>query len=314
MARKRRQRIGFTLVELLVVIGIIAVLVGVLLPALSSARKRAATVKCSAALKDLGNAMLMYAHDNKGYLPAPRVNYGSPPRPYNVGGIMFHTSLPEVPGKSVSDAARWWNLLAKYVMKGEGIAQTADQMNQHIQRTVLWGCPAFDGFVVAGDPNISLQGDVNRNYPPYSMNCWPTFTPSYPPVGGSPDFPSPNDDWRFEGSNRGKWYKLTQYTRPSERALLGDSRGLLLEARAPAADGTFDGQPLLQNQSVYTSGGKQSSFDFYRHGKYPPVLNAQQFSPNGGKVSYNILYADMHAETAVARDTGYRALRMRYPG
>ena len=309
------RRSGFTLVELLVVIGIIAILIGVLLPALNSARKRAATIKCAAALKDLGNAMLMYVQDNKGYLPAPRINYGSPVRPYNIGGVLFHTQIAEVPGKSVSDAARWWNLLAKYVMKGEGIAQTPEQMQTHLQRSVLWGCPDFTGFIVASVPEISLQGDVNRNYPPYSMNPWPTFTASYPAATDSFQFPTPNNKHRFEGTNQGTWYKLVHYTKPSERALLGDSRGLLLEARAPLP-GVFSGQPLLQNQTVYVGGssGRQSTFDFYRHGKYPPVADSQSFSPNGGKVAYNILYADMHVETAIDRETGYRALRMRYPG
>lgn len=60
---------GFTLIELLVVISIIALLIGILLPALSSARAVAITMQCSTQMRDIGIALDIYALDHDGHLP-----------------------------------------------------------------------------------------------------------------------------------------------------------------------------------------------------------------------------------------------------
>lgn len=84
----RTNRRAFTLVELLVVIGIIALLISILLPALNKARESANRILCAANLRTLGQVSFLFANDHKGVLPTAW-GYGQD------GGLGFNgVSLP----------------------------------------------------------------------------------------------------------------------------------------------------------------------------------------------------------------------------
>ena len=102
----KRTNKAFTLVELLVVIGIIALLISILLPSLQQARDAAAAVKCSANLRTLAQSVMMYGTDNKGSF-VPFGSYGrsststTSPDPAKFGSPTLWESL-KIPAKSMA--------------------------------------------------------------------------------------------------------------------------------------------------------------------------------------------------------------------
>jgi prepilin-type N-terminal cleavage/methylation domain-containing protein/prepilin-type processing-associated H-X9-DG protein len=119
-----RSPSGFTLVELLVVIGIIALLISILLPALQSARRSAKSVQCQAALRSIGQAFELYANEYKGAYPVAV---------HLTDSIRYPTPVER----------RWYDLIAKYFSNKR--VDTISDLDKVREASVLWGCPEWRG-------------------------------------------------------------------------------------------------------------------------------------------------------------------------
>jgi prepilin-type N-terminal cleavage/methylation domain-containing protein/prepilin-type processing-associated H-X9-DG protein len=267
----RPRNHGFTLVELLVVIGIIALLISILLPSLNTARRAAAAVKCAAALRDLGNAFQMYGVDNKGAWPV-------------VKDLRKNA-------KGVYEEQRWTGLIAKYVVTKKDSNYT-DLRN--MRNSVLWGCPAW---TKATEYNMTTTYGADAVYTGYAMSYYP-FSPASGIAGQTEDKPGNLAYIDASAPSWGQYFKASAWGKKgSDRALLADSPASWIQASASFSRSTAGLVPFqtLANSHVY--------IDATRHLKLG-VSKAQTMKSRGT----NMLFCDGHV-TAVSPAEAWNAVR-----
>jgi prepilin-type N-terminal cleavage/methylation domain-containing protein/prepilin-type processing-associated H-X9-DG protein len=172
------RRFAFTLVELLVVIGIVAVLIGILLPVLGKARETANNVKCKSNLHQIWLASQMYINDYHDHLPDPIATgddaqlVGEPQVTY-AAAFRRGINEPDPTNPSTVETLGLHNLL--YTRK-------------YLTNPLVWLCPSYGGRVSTGsqrnsycwniciqDPTVPEEGVANltsgqRNVPPINPN------------------------------------------------------------------------------------------------------------------------------------------------
>jgi prepilin-type N-terminal cleavage/methylation domain-containing protein/prepilin-type processing-associated H-X9-DG protein len=163
---------GFTLIELLVVIAVIAILAGMLLPALAGARNRAVGIQCAVNLKQLSLSLVSYANDNQDLL-AP-----------NIGGSR------EYPTLKASLASNWVNNIMTWELDTDNTNldfQTAASFTRYIGKAPsVYRCPSdhilstiqkqhnwvarvrsYSMNAMVGDAGPTMRYGVNLNNPEY---------------------------------------------------------------------------------------------------------------------------------------------------
>jgi prepilin-type N-terminal cleavage/methylation domain-containing protein/prepilin-type processing-associated H-X9-DG protein len=186
----RQSVVGFTLVELLVVIGIIALLISVLLPALNKARLAASSVQCQSNLKQLGIATRLYASVNRDSLPY---------------GFWDGSRLDGTDAGGKSSRASHWVLLLQNAMNNRSGANWNEATSNNSNTSKL-----RDLFLCPDGPQDKNKGDNNSGVTYYE--CHPVLMP-FLYINGP----------KFEWYGTGRVYKVSEVKRSAEVAMLWDA-------------------------------------------------------------------------------------------
>jgi prepilin-type N-terminal cleavage/methylation domain-containing protein/prepilin-type processing-associated H-X9-DG protein len=264
-----QSRRGFTLVELLVVIGIIAVLIGILLPALQRARRAANSTKCLSNLRQMGMAFTMYTGEAKGTVVQP-VSYD----PYLNPTTCF-----------------WFQRLSIYMNKKNSRQGTFDTSTVS---EVFKGCPEFKPF--DNDADGKLDSDKNgygmsrRLRTPLSRTRY--HSPVVTGIANSPagiSGPAGTTDTAAADYLPPPW-KINQLSKPASRILFGDSRNTFLD---PSTTGWDFSQPLIGVGAAVSGDTRRHGGTFFIEADPTVARTRPQYKTQRA----NYVFCDGHAES-----------------
>jgi prepilin-type N-terminal cleavage/methylation domain-containing protein/prepilin-type processing-associated H-X9-DG protein len=242
---KFRSRDGFTLVELLVVIGIIALLISMLLPALNKVHAQAQLVQCSSNLKQLATAAIMFSNEHRGRLPTVSsdqwAKIADPYRAY----FIYHDS-----GGTGQYCDDWASSLLSYMGTLAPNVQTF--MDDPNGKSKVFKCPS-DRWQDDNQPGYQLFNNVVNNpngspyYPiSYGVNadiCCVTDAGGIGRFGLSDNVSVTGGPVQSDGSRQPLRCLLNRVSRPTEVLLYADCG-----TRPPMGDRSA---PLNYNDSLY---------------------------------------------------------------
>ena len=292
---------GFTLVELLVVIGIIALLIGILLPALNKARESARQSKCLNNMRQIAVATVMFAQENGGKMPtrggSAVMKWDTASNKYaQVGGsdtaglqsttdwIAWQRKIDPISGAPSTGADQniTWSALGKYMSIKPRYHTTPDEANKMAGGAEeIFRCPSDN---LQARPNAMDSGQKAYRYS-YSMNIYYM----------NPIFPNINSGRRYDGTFTGK---ISSIRAPSEKVLI------VCEDEVSIDDAVFS--PSATNWMAKASVNAVAA----RH-----ELKFKKAGTSGNKIPTeqargNVGFADAHCEFMTRKD----AISAKYSG
>lgn len=163
---------GFTLVELLVVIGVIAVLIAILLPSLSRSRAQAQQVACASNMRQIGVAMLIYANENRGQLFPCDAGGAADFPPDGLQWFVF-VLKPKVPSPVPQNSEMWIPKILICPADVDAANNHSYMLNDHInERQIRYGTRMPAGYSTT---TVPLMGEKPNELTEYYVQRLPPF-------------------------------------------------------------------------------------------------------------------------------------------